>query len=459
MRYSVRKKFLLLVLFICMVFCAGVPNTSHAEEDSDYSSDEELAVYIDDPNYRIEDGMAIEIVTNTLVSCRADARAVIIPTGVEAISSTAFIECDQLESVIVSEGVKRIEPSAFERCKNLTSIVLPTTLKEVCYYAFSGCNFDTLIIPRNTRLQPNLGQSEWYGVLDGCKVKTLVFCGTDGLFLPTTFGNIKFPADGSGQLVFWGNPPEYFDLAGLQFNYKGGEVESGTFTICYPAEYADAWAPNGETEWNGLPMRALTRKEERKLIKQAPKLFSDEDRTDVTEDPGWSFDQNHNVTIYSEEGWYRYCIANWGMEINDLRFAEDVDFISEYFFPDSPGPTEITMKRLLLPEYLTKADLDHMIFEEIIVDDKNTYIKVDNGRLINPDSGYIVWEPEKPAAEQPASPMPTMTPTSEPTPTEQPSPKPEPNNLEPWIIAASVAFGFIAGAVVVALIGRRKSSN
>ena len=266
MRYSVRKKSLSLVLFICMVFCSGISNTSRAEEESDYSSDEELAVYIDDPDYRIEDGMAIEIVTNTLVSCRADARAVIIPTGVEAISSTAFIECDQLESVIVSEGVKRIEPSAFERCKNLTSIVLPTTLKEVCYYAFSGCNFDTLIIPRNTRLQPNLGQSEWYGVLDGCKVKTLVFCGTDGLFLPTTFGNIKFPADGSGQLVFWGNPPEYFDLAGLQFNYKGGEVESGTFTICYPAEYADAWAPNGETEWNGLPMRALTRKEERKLI-------------------------------------------------------------------------------------------------------------------------------------------------------------------------------------------------
>ena len=458
MRYSVRKKFLLLVLFICMVFCAGMPNTSRAEEESQSNYDD-FSFYIDNPNYKIVDGLAIEIATNTLVMCRADARSVTIPKGVKTIGFSAFMPCSMLRSVVISEGVEVIENGAFYDCEQLTSIALPTTLKEIEPYAFVDCNFDTLIIPRNTRLQPDLGQSEWYGVLDGCKVKTLVFCGTDGLFLPTTFGNIKFPADGSGQLVFWGNPPEYFDLAGLQFNYKGGEVESGTFTICYPAEYADAWAPNGETEWNGLPMRALTRKEERKLIKQAPKLFSDEDRTDVTEDPGWSFDQNHNVTIYSEEGWYRYCIANWGMEINDLRFAEDVDFISEYFFPDSPGPTEITMKRLLLPEYLTKADLDHMIFEEIIVDDKNTYIKVDNGRLINPDSGYIVWEPEKPAAEQPASPLPTVTPSIEPTPAQQPSPKPEPNNLEPWIIAASVAFGFIAGAVVVALIGRRKSSN
>ena len=459
MRYSVRKKFLLLVLFICMVFCAGMPNTSRAEEESQSNYDD-FSFYIDNPNYKIVDGLAIEIATNTLVMCRADARSVTIPKGVKTIGFSAFMPCSMLRSVVISEGVEVIENGAFYDCEQLTSIALPTTLKEIEPYAFSDCNFDTLIIPRNTRLQPDLGQSEWYGVLDGCKVKTLVFCGTDGLFLPTTFGNIKFPADGSGQLVFWGNPPEYFDLAGLQFNYKGGEVESGTFTICYPAEYADAWAPNGETEWNGLPMRALTRKEERKLIKQAPKLFSDEDRTDVTEDPGWSFDQNHNVTIYSEEGWYRYCIANWGMEINDLRFAEDVDFISEYFFPDSPGPTEITMKRLLLPEYLTKADLDHMIFEEIIVDDKNTYIKVDNGRLINPDSGYIVWEPEKPAAEQPASPpLPTVTPSIEPTPAQQPSPKPEPNNLEPWIIAASVAVGFVAGAVAVVLIGRRKSAK
>ena len=459
MRYSVRKKFLLLVLFICMVFCAGMPNTSRAEEESQSNYDD-FSFYIDNPNYKIVDGLAIEIATNTLVMCRADARSVTIPKGVKTIGFSAFMPCSMLRSVVISEGVEVIENGAFYDCEQLTSIALPTTLKEIEPYAFSDCNFDTLIIPRNTRLQPDLGQSEWYGVLDGCKVKTLVFCGTDGLFLPTTFGNIKFPADGSGQLVFWGNPPEYFDLAGLQFNYKGGEVESGTFTICYPAEYADAWAPNGETEWNGLPMRALTRKEERKLIKQAPKLFSDEDRTDVTEDPGWSFDQNHNVTIYSEEGWYRYCIANWGMEINDLRFAEDVDFISEYFFPDSPGPTEITMKRLLLPEYLTKADLDHMIFEEIIVDDKNTYIKVDNGRLINPDSGYIVWEPEKPAAEQTAStPLPTSTPSIEPTPTQQPSPKPEPNNLEPWIIAASVAVGFVAGAVAVVLIGRRKSAK
>jgi len=404
MKYLFTKSYALFVLLICVLFCFGTMNTSRAEEEIP-SGDENLSFYKDNPDYKILDGLAIEIATNTLTMCRADARSVTVPKGIETIGFDAFEECSMLQSVYVSEGVKIIEVGAFHNCERLTSITLPTTLNEIYHYAFAGCNIDTLIIPRNTRLQPNLGQSEWYGVLTASKIKTLVFCGTDGLFLPTTFGNIKFPADGSGRIVFWGNPPEYIDVSGLQFNYKGGEVESGTFTICYPAQFADAWAPNGETEWNGLPIRALSWPEEQKLIQKAPKLYSDQDRTDVTEDPGWSFDQYNNVTIYSEEGWYRYCIANWEMEINDLRFAEGVRFILEYFNADSdegmyPGPSEITMKRLILPESLTKANLDHMIFQEIIVAEGNKYVQANNGRLIDPDSGDIIWEPTEPAAEQ-----------------------------------------------------------
>ena len=397
----------ILLLFIGAILFSGFLNTSRAEEESQ-SGEDNLLFYKDNPDFKVVDGLAIEIATNTLVMCRSDARSVIVPGNVKAIGFSAFMESNMVHSVFVSEGVTEIDPCAFQGHENLTSITLPTTLKAAYYYAFAGCNLDTLIIPRNTRLVPNLGQSEWYGVLDACRVKTLVFCGTDGLFLPTTFGNIIFPADGSGRIVFWGNPPEYIDVSGLQFNYKGGEVESGTFTICYPAQFASAWAPNGETEWNGIPIRALSWSEEQKLIQKAPKLFADEDRTDVTEDPGWSFDQYDNVTIYSEEGWYRYCIANWGMEINDLRFAEGVDFILEYFNVDSdegmyPGPSEITMKRLLLPSSLTKANLDHMIFQEMIMAEGNPYVAVDNGRLIDPDSGDIIWAPTKTAAEQRAA--------------------------------------------------------
>ena len=468
MKQSFSKGRALFVLLICVLLCFATVNTSSAEEENP-SGDENLAVYVNNPDFRFENDLAININTNAVENGRVDLRDAIIPNGVEEIASVAFTECELLESVIVPEGVRKIGGGAFMGCENLTSIALPTTLEVIINYAFYGCNLDTLIIPRNTHLEPGLGQSEWYGVLDACRIKTLVFCGTDGLFLPTTFGNIIFPADGSGRIVFWGNPPEYIDVSGLQYNYKGGEVESGTFTICYPAKYASAWAPNGETEWNGIPIRALSWWEEQKLILKAPKLFSDEDRTDVTEDPGWSFDQYHNVTIYSEEGWYHYCIANWGMEINDLRFAEGVDFILEYFNVDSdegmyPGPSEITMKRLLLPSSLTKANLDHMIFQEMIMAEGNRYVAVDNGRLIDPDSGDIVWAPTGPAAEQPTptpklSAAPTNVPANTPTPLQQPSPKEEATNLEPWIIAACAAAVVSAGVVVVASIRKRKPSK
>ena len=456
------------ILTICGMLCFATVHTSYATDQDDLN-DEKLAAYVNDPEYRIENGLAIKNATNAVESCSTNARSVIIPAGVKAISSVAFIDCNQLQSVIVPEGVNQIEPGAFINCESLNSIDLPTTLEKIGHMVFYKCNFDTLIIPRNTFLDPNLGQSEWYGVLDACRVKTLVFCGTDGLFLPTTFGDIKFPADGSGRIVFWGTPPEYIDVSGLQFNYKGGEVESGTFTICYPAQFTEAWAPNGETEWNGIPIRALSWSEEQKLIQKSPKLFSDEDRTDVMEYPGWSFDQYNNVTIYSEEGWYRYCIANWGMEINDLRFAEGVDFILEYFNVDSdkgmyPGPSEIVMKRLLLPSSLTQANLDHMIFEEMIMAEGNRHVAVDNGRLIDPDSGDIVWEPMKAVTEQ-SAPTPMLSaasskvPANTLTPLQQTSPKEKVTNLEPWIIVACTATVVAAGVVVVASILRRKSSK
>jgi len=468
MKHLFTKRYALFVLLICVLLFTGSAKTAYADV-YDYASDENLAVYVNNPDFRFENGLAINNKTNAVENGRVDLRDAIIPKGVEEIASVAFTECELLESVIVPEGVRKIGGGAFMGCDNLTSIALPTTLEVIINYAFVDCNFDTLIIPRNTHLEPGLGQSEWYGVLDACRVKTLVFCGTDGLFLPTTFGNIIFPADGSGRIVFWGNPPEYINVSHLQFNYKGGEVESGTFTICYPAQFAEVWAPNGETEWNGIPIRALSWSEEQKLIQKSPKLFSDEDRTDVTEYPGWSFDQYNNVTIYSEEGWYRYCIANWGMEINDLRFAEGVDFILEYFNVDSeegmyPGPSEIVMKRLLLPSSLTQADLDHMIFQEMIMADGNRHVAVDNGRLIDPDSGDIIWVPTEPAAEQAVqTPMlsaaPSQVPTDESARLQQPDLQEDANHLEPWIIAACVVAIIAAGVVVVASIQRRKSSK
>lgn len=455
MKHALVKSQAWLALAVCFLLCLTTPNTSFSEEQDD-TDDDNLSFYVDNPDYRIEDGLAIEIATNTLKMARSDVVSVIIPKDVQTIGFSAFEECSLLKSVVVPEGVIRIENGAFEGACHPTSITLPTTLEEIEPYAFGTCDLDTLIIPRNTRLVPNLGQSEWYGVLDGCRIKTLVFCGTDGLFLPTTFGSIVFPADGSGHIVFWGEPPQYIEVSNLQFNYKGGDVDSGPFTICYPAQFETTWAPNGETEWNGLPIRALTKAEERRIKQQAPMLFSDEDRTDVTQYPGYSFDQYHNVTIYSEEGWYRYCIDNWDMEINDLRFAEGVEFILEYFNPTSeagmyPGPSEITMKRLILPKSLDQVNLEHMILQEIIVVEGNTFFHMKDGKLIETCSGDVVWPIDSTQTDKITNatenyPAPTPLATAVPTATATPAIAQEPANT---VGSAPFVIPLLAGVIVL----------
>lgn len=395
MRQLFRKKLAWFILAICFLLFILTTQSDEIDE-RDYINDENLSVYLGNPDYRIEDGFAIINATNTLENCRSDVQTAKIPEGVEAIASVAFTDCRQLKSVIVPEGVRVIEGSAFAGCETLTSITLPTTLEEIYAYVFFDCDFETLIIPRNTRLIPGFNESEWYGVLDVCRVKTLVFCGTDGLFMPTTFGNIKFPSDGSGRIVFWGNPPEYIQVSDLLWNYEGGEVDSGAFTICFPSQYAEQWAPNGETSWNGLPIRALTAAEEQSLIQEAPKLFADEDRTDVSIYPGWSFDQNRNVTVYSEEGWRDYCASNWGMEINNLRFMEGITDISAYDSPTSDSEIdselpEITIRRLILPASLKTANLNHMSIQEIVLATDNQHFRTDENRLIEISTGNVVW--------------------------------------------------------------------
>ena len=127
-----------------------------------------------------------------------------------------------------------------------------------------------------------------------------------------------------------------------------------------------------------------------------------------------------------------------------------------------PGPSEIKMNRLLLPSSLTKANLDHMIFQQVVMADGNQYVAVDNGRLIDPDSGDIIWAPTEPAAGEVA---PTSMPTITPKPSDQiaqaqqTDPEVKSADLDPWIITACAAAVVAAGVVVVASIRRRNPSK
>ncbi len=94
----------------------------------------------------------------------------------------------------------------------------------------------------------------------------------------------------------------------------------------------------------------------------------------------------------------------------------------------------------------------------------NRYVAVDNGRLIDPDSGDIIWAPAEPTAEQ-AAPTPMLSAAAalgspdEAAQIQQPSPKEKSSAIDRWIIAACAAAVVAAGVVIAASIQRRRSST
>ena len=85
MRYSTRKKFLWYVVFSFLI--GIVPAQMAYADEYDYSSDENLAVYVDMPDFRFENGLAINMKTNAVENGRVDLREAIIPKGIEEIAS------------------------------------------------------------------------------------------------------------------------------------------------------------------------------------------------------------------------------------------------------------------------------------------------------------------------------------------------------------------------------------
>ncbi len=81
-----------------------------------------------------------------------DKNIVIAPTfggvPVMRIDSSAFSECDFIESVVIPEGVTIIGDEAFYLCKNLKKVTLPSTLDIIGSWAFANCeNLEKVAIP------------------------------------------------------------------------------------------------------------------------------------------------------------------------------------------------------------------------------------------------------------------------------------------------------------------------
>ncbi len=185
------------------------------------------------PCFANENGWVVNKNTQTLICAehprRSQETAVVIddlPEDIRCIGAYAFAEHGNLKSITISETVMTMEESAFSSCYRLTHINLPKTLQRIGSNALSGC----------------------------ISLKTVVI----------SSGDVVIGADGLGyshsltSLVFLMNPPRL--SAGILFQEEDVAFWSGVYgtpcslTIYYMNPYRDAWAPNGETEWNGFPI-------------------------------------------------------------------------------------------------------------------------------------------------------------------------------------------------------------
>lgn len=63
-----------------------------------------------------------------------------IPDSVETIGTSAFHNCQDLESITLPASLKTIESSTFSDCRNLSEVKLPASLEAIQSYVFDGCS-------------------------------------------------------------------------------------------------------------------------------------------------------------------------------------------------------------------------------------------------------------------------------------------------------------------------------
>lgn len=63
-----------------------------------------------------------------------------IPDSVETIGTSAFHNCQDLESITLPASLKTIESSTFSDCRNLSEVKLPASLEAIQSYVFGGCS-------------------------------------------------------------------------------------------------------------------------------------------------------------------------------------------------------------------------------------------------------------------------------------------------------------------------------
>ena len=277
-------------------------------------------------NYIIDDSWVVNKTTNTLFGAanvkQNRTRSMIddLPTYIEHIGMYAFSDCTALNEITIPEGVVSIGESSFYRCKDIETISLPNGITSIGIAAFSGCTNLTQISYGNEinyigiaafgacihletppfyniKLETIYGNSFW-----GCdtfqtvefpstlrKVEDQAFSESD-LLSTLIFNSDQLTIENGAfghcenirKLVFTKGKPT--SIGNSLFGEKERTADGKSFitrfydpngkiipypTLFYTAAYADEWAPNGETEWNGYPIEEISQDELNAILAEA----------------------------------------------------------------------------------------------------------------------------------------------------------------------------------------------
>jgi hypothetical protein len=200
--------------------------------------------------------------------------SITLPSNTTSIGVGAFNDCTKLSQINLEAAINSIGIAAFHACVNLeTPSIYNTTIEVVQSNSFLGCiQFQTVEVPSSvkivedqafghcTALSVLIFNSDQLIIEDGAfahceNVRKLIF--TKGK--PTSIGSTMFDEDGK--------TPDGKSYISNSSNRRGEAIPYPT--LYCTALYADEWAPNGETEWNGYTIQQISQEELDAILAEA----------------------------------------------------------------------------------------------------------------------------------------------------------------------------------------------
>ena len=292
-----------------------------------------------------------------------------LPDSVTEIAEDAFDMCSDLESIQLPPKLKIISRATFGGCTSLLKVEMGTSIEKIDEYAFANCyslervNLENTRITvlnsnvfsytrlRNVVLPDTLRVIETDAFTSCWDLYSITVCSDDIVFQHDAFAE----CDKLRKIIFTKGVPK--SMGKDLFRAKGESRDRKYFlsgyyesfgkeipypTLYYTAEYANQWAPNGETEWNGYPIQQLTAKEERAIAAKTERHEYTPASESVTDDyeagDGWVFDSGKlllttnrglvDFTANEMDDSFNYRYSHFPSEVDTIVIGKDVTYVS-----------------------------------------------------------------------------------------------------------------------------------